>query len=138
MSYTRALSYIALFAVLCSGAVPARAQNGSPITVLAACGGKPEVRPTRVLFACGDGGVWADSVRWTQWGEQVAMATATMHANDCTPNCADGHMHAYAAVLIVAGRQALANGQFAYQRIGFVKAVNGLPADGETMDWRRP
>jgi hypothetical protein len=85
--------------------VPATAQSAPPTTVLAACGGKPEVRPTHVLFACGDGGVWADGVRWTQWGEQVAMATATMHANDCTPNCADGH---------------------------------GLPADGETMGWRRP
>jgi hypothetical protein len=124
---------LAMLAVMLNS--PIRARTQTPIAVLPNCLDKPEVRPTSVIFACGDGGVYADGVRWSGWGAQFATATATMHANDCTPNCAQGHFHRYAAFLAVAGSQRCPNGQLAYQRVSYVPRTRGIPTAHSTLDW---
>ena len=64
-------------------------------TVLTGCGHHAQVRPRLVVFACGDGNFYATGLRWSQWSADGAAATGTGHQNDCTPNCAAGHFHAY-------------------------------------------
>ncbi len=128
-----ALASLATLAVILSS--PTHALTQTRITALPDCQGKPGVRPTSVVFACGDGGVYADGVRWSSWGEPFATATATMHANDCTPNCAEGHFHTYAAILAVSGRQRCPNGQVAYQKVAYVPRTRGVPTTHSTLDW---
>jgi hypothetical protein len=62
----------------------------------AACGG-PHYRPTRVVLACGDGNLQLLSLGWTHWNDRAATAHGVVWANDCTPFCAAGHFHRYAA-----------------------------------------
>lgn len=85
------------------------------------CLGKPQVRPAQVVLACADANFGVRRLRWTGWGESFAAATGVAYANDCTPNCAAGHMHTYQAVLVVSGTQRC-GGKTAYNRIevGFV------------------
>ncbi len=47
-------------------------------------------RPRKFLIACGDGGVFADKVRWRRWNRPVAHATAILNVNTCQPTCAEG------------------------------------------------
>jgi hypothetical protein len=56
-------------------------------------------RPTRIIFTCADVGAYADHLRWTKWGGQVAIGTGTFHYNDCIPFCAGGHFHRLTATV---------------------------------------
>jgi len=80
------------------------------------CLGKPRVRPAEIVLACGDANFGVRKLRWTGWGESFAAATGVAYANDCTPDCAAGHMHTYQAVIVVSGTQHCA-GTTAYRRI---------------------
>lgn len=59
-----------------------------------ACGGHA-YKPHGVTLACGDGNLYATGISYKAYGQKVAIATATMHLNDCLPNCAAGHFHSY-------------------------------------------
>lgn len=43
------------------------------------------------------------------WTPGLASAAGTLEENDCTPNCADGHFHAYPALVILWGSTAVPN-----------------------------
>lgn len=131
----RRLIVIGLATLLVVLGSPTHALTQTRVTALPNCLDKPEVRPTSVIFACGDGGVYADGVRWSDWGKAFATATATMHANDCTPNCAEGHFHTYAATLAVSGTQRCPNGQIAYQRVAYAPRSHGTPTIHSRLDW---
>ncbi len=124
---------LGLAALIALMIVPAAAST-TPVAALPNCLGKLEVRPASVVLACGDGGVYATGVRWSNWGSPFATATATMHANDCTPNCAQGHFHTYAAYLAVSGRQNC-HGRLSYQRIAYVARTRGIPTVHSRLDW---
>ncbi len=94
----------------------AAALAGHP-TALPDCLGKPQVRPAAVVLACADANFGVRALRWTGWGSTFAAATGTAYANDCTPNCAAGHMHTYQAVVVVSGRQRCPGGVTAYSRV---------------------
>jgi hypothetical protein len=81
------------------------------------CLGKPRVRPTEIVLACADANFGVRKLRWTGWGESFAAATGVAYANDCTPNCAAGHMHSYQAVVLVSGTQQCPNGTTAYNKV---------------------
>ncbi|HEV7132529.1 MAG TPA: hypothetical protein VGN27_02225 [Gaiellaceae bacterium] len=81
------------------------------------CLGKPQVRPAAIVLACADANFGVRKLRWTGWGAPFAAATGIAYANDCTPNCAAGHMHAYRAVLVVSGTQRCPDGKAAYSRV---------------------
>jgi len=49
-------------------------------TVLTGCAHHAEVRPARVVFACGDGNFYATGLSWTHWGTADAEATGAGHA----------------------------------------------------------
>jgi hypothetical protein len=59
-----------------------------------ACAGHT-YKPSRVTLACGDGNLYATGIAYSAYGQRVAVATATMHLNDCVPNCAIGRFHSY-------------------------------------------
>jgi hypothetical protein len=126
------LSLVALGVVIAS---PAPAATQTAITALPDCQGALHVRPTYVLFACGDGGVYATGVRWKNWGAPFAIATATIHANDCTPDCAQGHFHISPAYLAATGRQRCRNGTLAYERVTNVARTHGMPTTRSQLDW---
>lgn len=133
MLYRIFLAHLAAIALLAGVPVVATAQN--PIQALPDCQGKPMSRPSSVIFACGDGGVYASSVHWINWGAGFATATATMHANDCTPNCAQGHFHTYAAYLAVTGRERCRDGEWAYSKQAYSPRSHGVPGPSSHLDW---
>jgi hypothetical protein len=64
------------------------------------CGaGRPEVRPEYILVACGDGNFYLTRLKWSRWTATGASARGTGHQNDCTPSCADGHLHTYGVAI---------------------------------------
>jgi hypothetical protein len=70
------------------------------------CFSAPVVKPTRIVIACGDGNLQATHIVYQLYRTSSAAATATMEANDCLPNCAEGHFHAYPAKLAFSNVQA--------------------------------
>lgn len=66
-----------------------------PVPAWLGCAGKPTVRPHSIVLACADGNFYADHLRWTSWTATSAVAAGIGHQNDCKPNCAAGHFHAY-------------------------------------------
>jgi hypothetical protein len=115
--------------------VPEAARTQTPIRILPDCQGKPQVRPSSVLFACGDGGVYATGVHWNDWGAPFATATATIHENTCTPNCAQGHFIVYPVYLAVTGRQQCSRGGAAYLKATYVPRKRGLPTRASQLNW---
>jgi hypothetical protein len=49
------------------------------------------LRPTEILVACGDGNYALQEARYDRWTTAAAEGHAIAIANDCTPNCAQGH-----------------------------------------------
>jgi hypothetical protein len=49
----------------------------------------PQATPT------GDGTLWWDDLHWWTWGGASAVATGGLRANNCRPNCAQGHFSRY-------------------------------------------
>ena len=48
--------------------------------------------PTHIILACGDGNAWLSKIDYTRWGSERARGSARLNYNDCTPDCADGHL----------------------------------------------
>jgi len=114
-------------ALLFAWAVPSRADNGMP-TVLPNCINKaPEARPAEVVFACGDGNLYASKLKWTNWGSSQASATGVLEQNDCTPYCAAGHFHSYKVNLTASGKQRCPNGALAYATVSYTVLDKSYP-----------
>jgi hypothetical protein len=80
-----------ILAILLAAAVPS----------LPGCvpGQKPTVRPAKITIACADANFYLDRMRWSSWKASTAAGAGTAHVNDCTPYCAAGHFHTYAATI---------------------------------------
>lgn len=74
-------------------------------TALPNCLGKPTVRPSAVVLACGDGNFGVKRLHWIGWGGAAAAATGIAYANDCKPYCAAGHFRDYRAVIVADGAE---------------------------------
>ena len=107
------LTVVASIAAVGAGQV----QTAPRPNALPDCLGKPKVRPTEVIFACGDANFGARKLRWTGWGEAFAAAVGVAYANDCTPDCAAGKVHNYQAVLVASGSQRCPGGVVAYLQV---------------------
>ena len=106
----------ALVATLGGISSPVSAQS---TIALPDCVGKPQVRPSEVIFACGDANFLARRLQWTGWGERFAAATGIAAINDCTPYCAAGHFHNYRVVIIASGHQSCPDGHPAYTTVTY-------------------
>lgn len=111
-------------ALLVSLSLVAAAAGAAPRRYLRADCRHLRERPASVTIACGDGNLFATGVRWSRWGGAVARATATAHANDCTPNCALGHFRSYRATLSASRPRACSGGRIAYTRLS-ISFVHG-------------
>lgn len=98
----KAFSIVA--AVLAAGVIGASAlaaPGGSSLPAFSGCFGIGKtVRPQSILFACGDGGFYVNHLHWSRWTSASATALGIGHQNDCIPDCARGHFHAYAGVSV--------------------------------------
>ena len=61
-------------------------------------------RPSKILFACADGGYYVRHLRWRRWTTTHAFAHGRFHFNDCRPDCADGTFHTRRGTLAFKGR----------------------------------
>ena len=71
----------------------------APPPVLVGCERTAHVRPASVVIACADGNFYFKGIRWRSWGATGAAGSGTAVLNDCTPYCAAGHFHSYAATI---------------------------------------
>jgi hypothetical protein len=65
------------------------------------CVGGTVVKPAYYVMACGDGNAWWQRVKWANWGARTSVGKGQFVGNDCTPNCAGGHFHAYPLTVVV-------------------------------------
>lgn len=114
-----ALSAVALIAASLAPPLAVAARSAPAPSAIPDCTGKPVVRPREIVFACGDGNALARDLHWTGWGSTFAAAVGTFSANDCTPNCAAGHFHAYPVVVIARGAQTCPDGRGAYATVTY-------------------
>jgi hypothetical protein len=76
-------------------------------------------KPRRIVFACGDGNLYATGISYKSYGQKVATATATMHLNDCTPYCAAGHFHTYRGSIRLKDIVRCHDGRLYYSRVRY-------------------
>lgn len=67
----------------------------------AGCAGSEgmQARP-QTLFLSADGSLYLKPITWHGWGTATATGTATAHADDCKPNCAQGTYSTHPATII--------------------------------------
>ena len=115
---TSLLTFASLAVLVVLLAVSGSGWGSSAVIGLPDCAGKPVVRPSSIVLACGDGNFQANHLRWTGWGESFAAAQGTASVNDCKPYCAAGHFHLYPVMLIAKGRQTC-SGRSAYSSVTY-------------------
>lgn len=96
-------------------------------TVLTGCSHHAQVRPPSVVFACGDGNFYATKLSWSHWGANDAEAEGVGHQNDCVPDCAGGHFHAYALSVRLSRPVQCVKGRREFSRLAW-RFTDGKPA----------
>lgn len=91
---------VAVAAAPAAAAMPGAARAHPGVTCPT---GTPVVAPTFVPISCGDGSAFAIHVRWTYLSTSLGRAKGAVLLDDCLPNCAQGHYHAYGARLVFSG-----------------------------------
>jgi hypothetical protein len=91
------------------------------------CEGVPQKHPASMLFACGDGSIGVDHIKWQNWGTTAAHGIGVLSENDCTPDCADGHFHSFKAAVTAYGKQVCPHGDIAYKRVKYTILDPNLP-----------
>jgi hypothetical protein len=56
-------------------------------------------KPHRIILACGDGSNQLIQLHWSRWTTRSATGSGVDEVNDCTPDCVNGHFHAYPAIV---------------------------------------
>ena len=106
---TRLLSKILIFLsttiLLCGWAgLHASGATARPTTVPlidANCSAPGAIRPARIVLACGDGNAVAQNLTWAKWNATSAKGTGVLRQNNCTPDCAEGTFHLFAARFVL-------------------------------------
>ncbi|HZL54328.1 MAG TPA: hypothetical protein VFC22_01755 [Solirubrobacteraceae bacterium] len=80
-------------------AIPALA-SGTARRVVGNCT-QSQVRPATIIIACADANLALTHLHWSNFGGATATAAGSYSANDCTPNCAAGHFHAFAVRVVL-------------------------------------
>jgi hypothetical protein len=97
-------------------AIPALA-SGEARRVVGDCS-RSQVRPATIITACGDANIALTHLRWRSFGGVTAVAGGSYSANDCTPNCAAGHFHSWAATIVLSGARRCQDGHDDYRDAG--------------------
>jgi hypothetical protein len=80
-----------------SRAADAAASQGS--TVVVDCSGQRQTRPSSFILTCADANDALTALHWASWAAGQAFGTGTETVNACTPDCADGKLVAYPALI---------------------------------------
>jgi hypothetical protein len=62
------------------------------------------IEPHKILFACADGGYYADHLNWGRWKVKSAAGRGVFHFNDCDPDCAGGTFHKRRGKIVLSRR----------------------------------
>jgi hypothetical protein len=98
-----------LLPVLLLGTPPLLASCSSTSAVRVANCERAEVKPQRIVLACGDGAAIARDLVWTRWNSNEAAASGTVSQDNCTPDCASGKFIDYPARLKLSETVRVAN-----------------------------
>jgi hypothetical protein len=79
------------------------APAASPPYVVFNCEMTAQTRPGSYVLACADNGAGLQGLRWTSWTPRLASGYGTEYENDCRPDCAEGHIHYYPALVVLWG-----------------------------------
>ena len=118
----RAIGLLAGALAVASLAVPAQAQT--PNATLPSRCHDQQVAPARVIITCGDGGVIAHDLVWSNWGAEQAHATGQFSVNTCDPDCASGGREEYPVELTAERLRDCDYGKPQYTRV-----IYGFPAE---------
>jgi hypothetical protein len=81
---------VAATAILLAGALAESAVGTKPPTVVSAnCHGH-NIKPSRIILACGDAGLLVEHLKWKSWRRAEAEGEGTGVGKTCNPNCAAG------------------------------------------------
>jgi len=86
------------------------------------------------ITASADGAAYVKNLTWAGWGAATATGTGTMEADNCVPNCAEGHDTAYPATVTLTDPVAYGDGQQAYSAMAI--SVPSAPSRSETFSSR--
>ncbi len=89
------------------------------------CEHKPRVRPASIVVACADANFYVDHIRWSSWRATGATGRGTAHLNDCTPNCAAGHFHAFPITVRLSKVVQCVKGRREFSRIAWAGKQSG-------------
>jgi hypothetical protein len=78
-----------------ASAAPAYIGRFGPVTFPARFGKPSAHKPRQLHPFSADDAAFLYGLHWTKWGHGTAHATGKASVNDCTPNCAQGHIHHY-------------------------------------------
>jgi hypothetical protein len=82
------------------GATPASARAAAQrSTVLVDCSGQQQTRPSSFILTCADENDALTGLQWDSWAASQAFGTGTEKVNTCTPDCADGKLVSYPALI---------------------------------------
>ena len=68
-------------------------------TVVITCTGQRQTRPSSFILTCADANDALTALHWVSWAASQAFGTGTETVNTCTPDCADGKLVAYPALI---------------------------------------
>lgn len=102
-----ALAAILLAAVFLAGCASARSVATVPASPAAAqrsavvvdCSGRQQTRPSSFVLTCADANDALTALHWVGWAASQAFGTGTEQVNTCTPDCADGKLVSYPALI---------------------------------------
>ena len=100
-----ALGFLAGCASATSGAAtPASARAAASAaaqrnTVVVDCSGQRQTRPSSFILTCADANDALTALHWVSWANNQAFGTGTEKVNTCTPDCADGKLVSYPALI---------------------------------------
>jgi hypothetical protein len=79
--------------------VPASVADAQGSTVVVGCSGQQQTRPSSFVLTCADANDALTALHWASWANNQAFGTGTEKVNTCTPDCADGKLVAYPALI---------------------------------------
>ena len=63
------------------------------------CSGQQQTRPSSFVLTCADANDALTALHWVSWANNQAFGTGTEKVNTCTPDCADGKLVSYPALI---------------------------------------
>ena len=68
-------------------------------TVVVDCSGQRQTSPSSFILTCADANDALTALHWVGWAASQAFGTGTETVNTCTPDCADGKLVSYPALI---------------------------------------